>query len=214
MSGLAVAYGAPVTALDAFDAILALLSASSYTTRFAFDLEDDFPHVPFPADREAFAEAAQIGARIRALQGFAAAPSPTFHSARLIGQASGPALDVSTPQRAFTAGIPAGTVALLPDRSLCMAGVSERIWSFAVSGYPVLYRWLRARNGELLAGRGGAALLRAALDVAWRIEELVYLFDQADGVLARALNAPLTRADFGLPARGEAVVMEEDDAPG
>ena len=59
--GLAANYGAPVSAEDAFDAILALLSATSYTLRFAEDLEDVFPHVPFPGDYALFLEAAALG---------------------------------------------------------------------------------------------------------------------------------------------------------
>ena len=213
--GLAAAYGAPVAALDTFDAILALLSATSYTTRFALDLEDDFPHVPFPADREAFADAARLGARVRVLQSLTAEPAPSFRSTRLLGQPSAPVLDAPTPSRAFVADGATGTVALLPDGSLRMTGVPVRVWTFAVSGYPVLPRWLRARKGETLTGPGSAALLRAALDVAWRIEELLHLFDQADDVLVRALHAPLTRMDLGLPARDEVVTAEEnDDAPG
>ena len=212
VGGLAAAYGTPVAALDAFDAILALLSATSYTTRFAFDLEDDFPHVPFPADHGAFLDAARIGARIRALQGLGAAPGPAFRSARLAGRASGPALDVPAPRQAFVADGGAGTVALLPDRSLHMERVPERVWRFAVSGYPVLHRWLRARNGEALTGPAGVALQRAALDVAWRIEELLGLYDEADAVLARALAAPWRRADLGLGAAAP-VIVEDDDAP-
>ena len=212
VAGLSAIYGVPVTALDAFDAILALLSATSYTTRFGFDLEDDFPHVPFPADHRAFTEAARIGARIRALQGMEAVPAPGFQSARLSGRPSGTALEVPAPRRAFAGADGTGTVALLPDRSLCMANVPERVWTFAVSGYPVLHRWLRARNGEPVSGAGASTLLRAALDVAWRIEELLYQCDQADGVLMRALDAPLTRADLGLHALG-ATVVEDDDAP-
>lgn len=49
LDGLALAYKGPVTPEAVFDAILALLSATSYTLRFAEDLEDTFPHVPFPA---------------------------------------------------------------------------------------------------------------------------------------------------------------------
>ncbi len=213
VGGLAAAYGEAVAALDIFDAMLALLLATSYTTRFGFDLEDDFPHVPFPADREGFAEAARIGARLRALQGLSAAPGTGFRSARLVGQASGPALDVPTPRRAFVADGDVGTVALLADRSLVLGGVGARVWDFSVSGYPVLPRWLRARNGEALTGAGGATLQRAVLDVAWRIEELLCLFDRADGILERALEAPLTRGDLGLAqGRGE-TALEDDDAP-
>jgi hypothetical protein len=67
--------------MAAFDAMLALLSASSYTTRFAFDLEDDFPRVPFPPDPEVFGEAARLGARIRDLEGLGPAPGAGFRSA-------------------------------------------------------------------------------------------------------------------------------------
>lgn len=212
VSGLAAAYGRPVEPQAVFDAMLALLSATSYTTRFAFDLEDDFPRVPFPADPEFFAEAARIGARIRDLQGFAADPAPAFRTARLVGNASSPALDVPTPRAAFAGDGETGSVLLLPDGSLRIVGVPERVWQFAVSGYPVLYRWLRARKGEALE----SALLRAALDVAARIGELLHLRDEADSVLEQALASSLTRAKLGLPPRGDAArgATEADDAAG
>ena len=54
LTALAEAYGEPVSPEDLFDVILALLSATSYTVRFAEDLEDTFPHIPFPADPELF----------------------------------------------------------------------------------------------------------------------------------------------------------------
>lgn len=108
-----------------------------------------------------------------------------------------------------------GSVALLSDRSLVMTGIAERVWRFEISGYAVLYRWLRARNGEPITGPSGAALLREALDIAWRIAELLDLFDRADAVLARALEAPLTRADLDLPGRDAVSVPRHDeDEPG
>jgi len=48
VASLSAAYGEAITAEDVFDAILCLLSATSFTLRFAEDLEDVFPHVPFP----------------------------------------------------------------------------------------------------------------------------------------------------------------------
>ncbi|MEO8715055.1 MAG: hypothetical protein ABI369_08585, partial [Acetobacteraceae bacterium] len=72
--------------------------------------------------------------------------------------------------------------------------VSERVWQFAVSGYRVLPRWLAARSGEAL----DAALQRAILDIAWRIEELLSWFEAADTVLAQAIAKPLTRDSLGL----------------
>ena len=177
LSGLAVAHGAPPTPAMVFDAILALLSATSYTTRFAVDLEDDFPHVPLPASPELFNEAASLGAAIRGIEGYFNEPSSQHRRARLAGTASGLTLEVPPPARAFLAdGAGGGSVLLQLDGSLRIASVPERAWSFDVSGYRVLYRWLAARNGQAL----DSALLRQALDLVWRITELYRLFDAAE----------------------------------
>ena len=72
--------------------------------------------------------------------------------------------------------------------------VPEQVWEFAVSGYRVLPRFLAARAGEAL----DAALQRAILDIAWRIEELLHWLGQADAVLEAALVAPLTGTELGL----------------
>jgi len=199
--GLSAAYGTQVDALQVFDAVLALLSAKSYTTRFAHDLEDDFPHVPFPADPEAFRQAARIGTRLRALQTFAQAPQRDFRKARLVGTSAGRVLEVPTPQRAFSAEAGTGEISLLSDRSLRLANVSEGAWEFSVSDYRVLYRWLRARNGVAI----DAALQREILDIAGRIEEILHLYGEADELLAAALEASLTRRQLDLP-REEAAV--------
>jgi GNAT superfamily N-acetyltransferase len=197
-----------------FDAILGLLSATSYTTRFAADLEDDFPHIPFPSDPEVFAEAAAIGATIRGLQTFSAQPSPASRTARLIGTASGLTLAVPPPSRAFLPdGTGSGSVLLLADGSLRVSPVAKRAWNFEVSGYRVLYRWLSAREGEAL----DATLLRGILDLVWRVTELYRLCDAADSVLDRAVADPLSRLDLGLPPpspgrrAGAAIFSGEDD---
>lgn len=201
LAGLARAYGRAVGPQEVFDAIAALLSATSYTRRHAPDLEASFARIPFPAAPGRFAEAARIGAEIRAVETFARAPAPAFRSARLLGQATGAALAVPALERAFIAEAAAlGFVPLCDDQSLRLAGVPAPVWRFAVSGYRVLHRWLAARRGEAL----DAALQGTILDVTWRIEELLHWFDAADAVLAAALAAPLTRPDLGLAiAAGE-----------
>lgn len=200
IDGLIVAYGKAVSPQAVFDAIACLLSATSYTRRFAWDLEETFAHVPFPADPTVFTEAARIGAEIRAVECHERAPEQSFRNARLVGRASGVLLEV--PRRPLDAfredGSGTGFVLLQEDQSLRMAGVSRRAWDFAVSGYLVLYRWLAARNGEAL----DTHLQRGMLDVVWRIEELLSLFDAADAVLERALARPLTRAALQLPEAG------------
>ena len=196
IAGLGSIYGTPPGPLDVFDAMLALLSATSYTTRFAADLEDDFPHVPLPAAPDLFALAAALGAEIRALQGFTREPATAFRTARIRGTATGVTLAVPPPARAFRAnGRGGGAVLLQPDASLLLTDVPERVWNFEVSGYRVLYRWLAARNGEAL----DQMLLRAILDLAGRLGELVQRCDEADTLLEQATDSPVTRTDLGLP---------------
>ena len=204
--GLSEIYGIAVSPQEAFDAVLALLSASSYTTRFAYDLEDDFPHVPFPADSALFTAAAALGARIRSVQTFSDAPAQRFRTARLDGRASGRHLGVPVPSRAFTGEGHTGSLALLADQSLRVVGVSERAWRFSVSGYRVLYRWLRARNEEALDAR----LQRELLDTIARIEETLHLFDEADPILEAAARDPLTRGGIGMQGNAAAAGAEQE----
>ena len=188
------AYGRAATPDRIFDAVTALLSAPAYSRRFAWDLEESFAQLPLPSDPALFARAARIGAEIAALESFARAPAERFQSAKLQGRASAAVLAVPKSQAFRSAGGGAGSLALLADRSLCLDGLPEAVWTFAVSGYEVLPRFLAAREGEAL----DAALQRAILDVAWRIEALLYWFAEADSLLEAALAAPLTRACLGI----------------
>ncbi len=211
LAGLEVAYGGAVEATQLYDAVLALLSATSYTTLFAHDLEDDFPHVPLPASRDLFNEAVAIGARLRELQGFRRDPDAAYRTARLHGDPTGRVLGVLTPARAFrTDANGRGEVWLTRDGGVRIMGVSERAWRFAVSGYQLVYKWLKARDGEAMHGPEGVRLLRGALDLVWRVEALIALNDEADGVLARAVELTLTREELHLSAPEAAVVEEAD----
>lgn len=195
LDGLASVYGRLVSAQEAFDAIVVLLSAKSYTRRFAWDLEETFAHIPFPAQADVFADAVRIGSEIRLLETFAREPAADFRKARMAGHATGVTLAVPPVGRAFLAdGRGSGAVALQEDQSLRLVGVPEPVWRFAVSGYRALPRWLAARNGEALDREFNHALL----DVAWRIAELLHWFDSAHQALSRAVDAPLSIADLGL----------------
>jgi hypothetical protein len=193
IEGLSLSHGTPPTALDVLDATLALLSARGYTTRFAADLEDDFPHIPFPPDRERFAEAARIGAEIRALQTFARAPAAEYRRARISGTGQGVTLQAPKPSAFAGDAVP-----LLADQSLRLSGISEAVWTFEVSGYRLLHKWLSGRDGDAL----DAGLLNGARDVADRIAELMHWFEQADALLDSVMEDALPRADFGLGSAG------------
>ena len=107
-----------------------------------------------------------------------------------------------------------GAVSLIADGSFRMTGVSERVWTFNVSGYPLLYKWLKARSGESLHEDSGTTLLRQALDVAWRIEELLSLYDSADELLSATLDKTMTRMELNLEPRDVVLVDTEGDDAG
>jgi len=184
IGGLSAVYGVPVAPEDIFNTILCLLSAHSYSQRFAEDLEDVLPHVPFPADHATFVRAARLGADIQAVQTFARPPvglaDPAF--VRLA--------TVPAPGAALRAREPDGTrLTLCADGSGQVDGLPAALWGFEVSGYPVLQRWLEGRENEPV----DLALFDAFRDVCARLGELADLFRSADNILDDALRAPLTR---------------------
>jgi len=191
IAGLSAAYGTPVEPQDVFDAMLALLSATSYTTRFAEDLEDVFPHVPFPSSRAVFDEAAALGREIRMVETFTRPPGPAYLTPTLARIETTPS---AGPLAAPEWG--QGELLLRSDGSGRVSGIPEPVWQFEVSGYRLLPRWLGARQGQPV----DAVLVEAIRDVAGRIAELLSLFAEADAVLARALHATLTCDSLGLGA--------------
>lgn len=206
IAALSEAYGTAQTSEDIFDAILALLSAPSYTILHAEDLEDVFPHIPFPADPEVFAEAARIGGEIRALEAFQREPAAEFRPrnfCRLVGQPG-----ENTVIGDF--GYSDGTLSLWKDSNLAVpafSGLPEAVWSFSVSGYRVLYRWIDGRKGLPVT----LALCRELRDVAARIAELMHWFNAADLVLTATLANTLTREELGFPAAHDEEAEEGDD---
>jgi predicted helicase len=182
-------YGQPVTPEDVFDAMLALLSATSYTLRFAEDLEDVFPHIPFPSAHSVFVRAAEIGREIRAVETFARKPGDAFLTAKLARQESD-----ANGVLADSIDLKDGEITLCADGSGRMSGIPEAIWQFSVSGYRLLPRWLAARAGQEV----DRTFIKSLRDVAGRIAELIDLFDRADIVLTDALKKTATREELGL----------------
>ena len=191
VAALGAAYGSPVTPEQMFDAMLALLSAASYTVRFAEDLEDTFPHVPFPADPAVFAAAAKLGRQIREVETFARKPDARFlKGLTLPDEPKGSLGAVDWDE---------GMITLCADGSGKFGPIPRPVWDFAVSGYRVFPRWLAAREGAIVDG----AFTREVRDLVGRIGELIDLFARADSVLASAVDSPLSRAALGLGAKAD-----------
>lgn len=202
IEALTDAYGAAVTAEAVFDAILALLSATSYTTRFAEDLEDVFPHIPFPADRKLFDRAAAIGTEIRAVETFARPPAAEFLKGRARSEtpATGPLAAVDYKD---------GGIILCADGSGVVSNIPAEVWAFEVSGYRVLPRWLAARQGREI----GETFIPELRDLVGRIAELIDLFARADSILIETLDDPLSREslDWALGAADQDDETTPDD---
>lgn len=203
LGSLSEAYGQAQNPEALFDAILCLLSATSYTRRFAEDLEDTFPHIPFPADPAVFARAAAIGAEIRGLEAFQRQPAEAFRSrdfCRIVGQP-----DDTT--RVGSTTYADGTLSCWTHGNLAVpafTGLPQAVWDFSVSGYRVLPRWIEGRRDQPVT----LALMRELRDVAARIHELIHWFGEADLVLEATLADTLTREELGFPA---ANVQEAND---
>ncbi len=185
---LEAAHGAAPAPQEVFDAILCLLSARSYTVRFAADLEGDFPHLPFPRQPAVMARAAALGASIRTLQTFASPADPAHDTAAIVTAPS------PTTTLAGSIDYDAGAIILGSDGTARVEGVPIAVWEFAVSGYALLPRWLGHRRGQPVDG----AMLNAVRDLVARIGHLIALMADADAVLVDALKDTLTRADLGL----------------
>lgn len=184
-----------------FDAILALLSATSYSRTFAEDLEDVFPHIPFPATLAVFEQAVAIGREIRAVEGFTRRAEARFRPLAFFRLRSDPTGPLAAAIEPIDGGL-----TLCADGSGRVSGVSAAVWSFSVSGYRVLPRWIEARAGIV-----AESVWPELRDVAARIAELIHRFDEADLVLTDTLADTLTREELGFPAPMEEVEAESDD---
>lgn len=192
VASLSAAYGQQISAQEIFDAILCLLSATSYSLRFAEDLEDVFPHVPFPAEHAIFQNAVNTGSDIRAVETFARLPNA--------GSRRGNFARVATEPRGTIGPVAYedGAITLCDDGTGRITGLPQQVWEFSVSGYRLISRWLEARIGL----PADLALVQELRDICGRIAGLIDLFAQADIVLQATLHATLTREALGLPSAG------------
>jgi uncharacterized protein YjeT (DUF2065 family) len=193
IASLSAAYGNPVTANDVFDALLCLLSATSYSLRFAEDLEDVFPHVPYPARHAVFQDAVRVGREVRAVETFARQPGEAYRRADFVRVMTEPHGVVAPAEYAD------GKITLCGDGTGQITGLPQVVWDFSVSGYRVLPRWLEARIGL----PANLVLVRELRDICGRIAELIDLFAEADIVLEATLQETLTREALGLEPAGQ-----------
>jgi hypothetical protein len=188
LAGLRAACAAHISAQQVFDCILCLLSAKSYTLTFAEDLEDVFPHIPFPAQYAVFLEAASLGAEIRAVETFARPPGADFLPANLCRFVTQPQGKIISPS------YDDGGFELCEKGAGKVTGIPAEIWHFSVSGYELLPRWINGRAG-LEVDYPLATELR---DICGRIAEMIDLCAKADKIMAETLKQVLGRGTIGF----------------
>jgi Type ISP C-terminal specificity domain/N-6 DNA Methylase len=194
LAGLKDAYGKNITPTQVFDCMLCLLSAKSYSLDFAEDLEDVFPHIPFPAQHKVFLEAAALGEQIRAVETFARPPNAEFLSVNLCCFSTPPKGKIISPTYAY------GNFELCENGAGKATGIPAEVWHYSVNGYELLPRWIKGREGLEV----DLALATELRDICGRIAEMIDLSTKADKILAKTFKKVLDRAAFGLsPALSE-----------
>ena len=131
---------------NAYDYILALLSAPSYTADHWQALENDTLRMPLTDDPALFDEAAALGAQLREAWTLDLPRDPAV----AWGGSSASPLG-SLPSRA-----PSGTLTFGNGRTL--SGVTTEVWDWEVSGFRVLREWWKPRLGWMVTverGQGG-----------------------------------------------------------
>lgn len=159
----------PDPAQDAYDYILAVLSAPTYAERYWPELEASSPRVPLTDDTTLAADAAALGKRVRE----AWERNVPTAGLKWEGQGHGPL---------GSATLDGAVLRFANGRTI--TGIPDGVWSFSVSNYSVLPEWLAARThwtatisqaGETLKT---IAAVGALVDVA---ADLNALFDRVVG---------------------------------
>jgi hypothetical protein len=133
-------------------------------------------------------------------------PSRRSHAsrARPIGGLASPAWLTSRGGAVAPVDYTDGGIALCADGTGRIAGIPEAVWSFSVSGYRLVPRWIESR----VRLPADLSLVRELRDICSRIAELIR-FAEADIVLEVTLGETLPREALGLDGGGQ----EEDGGP-
>jgi hypothetical protein len=213
--------GRDVSPVDLFAYCYALLSAPSYTNRFAEELEVPGPRLPMTSEADLFAEGVEHGRYLIWLHTFGERLVPSGQRAGRLPQGVARSL---RPVGSTPSDFPTGYVYDEQSRELrlgdaAIAPVSPEAFSYTISGLQVVRSWLeyRMRDG---AGRRSSALdevrpttwpaafTEELLEVLWILEATIELGPRLDDWLDRVVAGTLIPA-VDMPQPDEA----ERDAP-
>jgi hypothetical protein len=182
-------YGFSVAAPELMAYCYAVLSAPSYTRRFADELRTPGPRVPLPGDEATFRRGVSLGESLLRVHTYRRVrPS----AARVVDE-----LDSAYPdayrydadrERLWLAGG-------------CVGPVGREAWAYSVSGYAVVNGWLRRRirrTGKspldaIGPSRWEPQLTRELLELLWLIEATLALGPALDALLDQTIGTSGTR---------------------
>lgn len=177
-------WGLEITPEQLFAYCYGVLAWEGYSLRFARELVQSFPRVPFPRDYGLFQEGAALGQRLIDWHSFRER-YPGDGSITLQGTGTAMEKCVYDPQTRRLA-VAAETYA---------APVSPDAWGYVVSGYEVLRQWVKRRLGLPL----DLEIQGQLLDVIWALEQTVGLRPALNDFGERLLAAPhFSRQELGL----------------
>ena len=203
-----------VTAEMLFAYTYAVLANPGYTSRFSEELGLSSPRVPITKDASLFRRMAAVGAELIRLHKFGERFNPTqtpmqSGAARSIRAISS---DSARYPEAFSYDV--------ENRSLTVGDgiirpVEADIWSFQVSGLPIVESWLRYRMkggfgrsssalDELRPQVWTAAMTQDLLHLLWLLENSFHLFADTETLLQQALAGELfTNSEVPTPSDRE-----------
>ena len=130
---------------EIFHYIYAILYAPSYREKYAEFLRTDFPRVPFTADRELFAELANLGTRLADLH---LITSPELDPPACRFEGEGDARVARTKAQGFR--YDPDEQSLYVNRTQCFGPVPPEVYAYRIGGYQVCDKWLKDRKDRRL----------------------------------------------------------------
>jgi predicted helicase len=143
--------GAKVDENGIFNYIYAILHSPFYRSRYAGELQQDFPHLPLTSNFELFFVLAGLGGELVALHLLESSQLDRFITSYIgpknpeVGRVTWSDDTVWLDAGVAKKGQPSklGTIGF--------RGVTEKVWNFYIGGYQVCHKWLKDRKGRTLS---------------------------------------------------------------
>jgi len=207
LATLRQAFGRDVTAEDVFAYAYALLATPAYVEKFSEELCIPGPRLPVTRDAALFARAVELGRKLLWLHTYGERFVPPGRRRGEIPQGRArcrqgiPTAEAAYPETYSYDATPQ----LLRVGEGVFAPVSEAVWNFSVSGWPVVESWLkyRMKHGagrssspldEIRPDRWTAAMTTELLEMLWVLEATVDMQPQLKEVFDAVLAGQTFRA--------------------